>query len=47
MVKVEISIVDGSNKKWQWLGKMSPTMLRILCQLANDLSDESFEESKE
>lgn len=37
-LKVEIKLIDGD---WQWMGKMTPTMLKILCNIADTLSDGS------
>lgn len=41
LTKVEIKEVDGD---WQWLGKLTPEMLRLLCSIASTLSDNSVEQ---
>lgn len=36
LIKVEVTIVNGD---WQWLGKLSKEHLKVLCALADQLSD--------
>lgn len=40
LIKVEIKLVDGD---WQWMGKLSKNDLKILCHLADFMSDLSIE----
>jgi hypothetical protein len=44
-VKVEIRIVEP--EQWQWMGKLSPNQLKILCKLADGLADLNDEALKE
>ena len=43
MLKVEIKLVDGD---WQWLGKLSPDMLKLLCEIADLMNDINYEKPK-
>lgn len=36
LLKVEIKVIDG---EWRWMGKLSNDSIRILCDLADILSD--------
>lgn len=42
-IKVEIKNLDTG--EWQWMGKMTPFMLKLLCMLADRLSDAGEEGS--
>jgi hypothetical protein len=39
LLKVEIDIIRPEGNVWQWLGRMSESHLRELCELADKLSD--------
>lgn len=45
LLKVEIALVDGDNREWQWLGKLSRKNLLLLAKMADTLSDQDIEEN--
>jgi hypothetical protein len=40
-IKVEIKIING---EWQWMGSLTPKMLKVLIKIAGLFADDSAEE---
>lgn len=43
LIRVEIAIVNGDKREWQWLGKLSSESLIRLTQVADTFSDKDTE----